>query len=58
MCSSLLPTYWVVDGETHAVEVWTPEARFPAVERERVSWHPAGATAPLTIDLKELFQSI
>ena len=37
------------------VEVWTPEATFPAVETERVTWHPAGAAEPLVIPLVELF---
>jgi Uma2 family endonuclease len=53
-----VPVYWVVDGESRAVEVWTPEARLPIVERERVVWHPAGASAPLIIDLGELFRAI
>jgi Uma2 family endonuclease len=53
-----VPLYWVVDGEAHAVEVWTAEARRPVVERERISWHPAWASAPLTIELEELFRAI
>ena len=53
-----VPVYWVVDGEAHAVEVWTPEARLPIVERERVAWHPAGASVPLVLELEELFRPI
>ncbi len=35
-------TYWVVDLEERLVEVWTPEALFPVVEREAIRWrHPA-----------------
>src|SRR6266508_6673965 len=35
--------YWAVDADRHEGEVWTPDARFPVVERERLTWHPAGA---------------
>ncbi len=47
--------YWIVDGEENQVEVWTPDAHFPLIEREQLVWKPAGATAPLTIDLPALF---
>ena len=47
-------TYWIVDAEAGQVEVWTPEAVFPVIERERVAWHPAGAAEPLVIELGEL----
>jgi Uma2 family endonuclease len=53
-----VPLYWVVDGDRREVELWTPEARFPQVERERLVWHPAGATAPFTLELTELFKPI
>ena len=46
---------WIVDAANAQVEVWTPEAQFPVVERERVSWWPAGASSPLVIDLAWLF---
>ena len=48
--------YWIVDPDAGQVEVWTPEAYFPAVERERVAWHPAGAAEPLVIELAALFR--
>ena len=53
-----VPFYWIVDGDAHQVEVWTPESRFPTIERERLVWHPAGATQPFTLDLAELFRPI
>lgn len=53
-----VPVYWIVDAETEAVEVWTPDARFPQIERERVLWHPAGAATPLTLLLDALFQPL
>jgi Uma2 family endonuclease len=49
-----VPVYWIVDIEARAVEVWTPDATFPTVERERLLWHPDGAPDALTIDLTDL----
>ena len=48
-------TYWILDPELVQVEVWTPEDTFPTIEREVVAWLPEGATAPLEINLTELF---
>ncbi len=48
-------TYWIVDADNHRVEVWTPDAQFPRVEREHISWSPTGASQPLVIMLPELF---
>ena len=53
-----IPAYWVVDGDQRVVEVWTPDARLPTVERERVVWHPADAAKPFTLELQELFRPI
>ena len=50
--------YWIIDTDARAVEVWTPTVAFPAVERERVAWHPLDASVPLTIELMELFRPI
>jgi Uma2 family endonuclease len=49
-------TYWIVDPDRRCVEVWTPEAAFPTVEWNAVSWRPAGAEEALTIRLEELFR--
>jgi hypothetical protein len=38
--------------------VWTPEATFPAIERETVTWLPAGAAEALQVSLGELFKPI
>ncbi len=51
----LIAAYWVVDPDAGSVEVWTPESPFPVVEERTLTWHPAGATAPLVITLDELF---
>lgn len=48
-------TLWLVDIDRRVVEVWTPEATFPAVEGERITWHPPEAPEPLVIALEGLF---
>jgi len=53
-----VPLYWIVDPDQKAIEEWTPEARFPTVERNRVAWHPEGAAEPFELDLEELFKPI
>ncbi len=53
-----VPLYWVVEGDAHEVEVWTPEARFPSIERERLMWQPQGAAQPFVLELAELFRPI
>jgi len=51
-------TYWVVDADARAIEVWTPPVTFPTVERKRVSWHPAGARKAFTLVVEELFRPV
>src|SRR3989454_5360442 len=53
-----VPVYWVVDGADHLVEVWTPDAEFPAIERQRLGWRPAGARQPFTLELADLFRPV
>lgn len=53
-----VPAYWIVDGASQAVEVWTPEAPFPVIERGRVTWAPPEAEEPLVIELAELFAPV
>ena len=48
--------YWIVDADKDFVEVWTPDAQFPSVERERLLWAPTGVSQPLVIDLAALFR--
>jgi Uma2 family endonuclease len=50
--------YWIVDPDQELVEVWTPEATFPEVERERVVWQPEGADVEFELSSKELFGPI
>lgn len=53
-----VPVYWIVDADARTVEVWTPERRFPLVERVRVMWQPADAPEPFGVELQELFRPI
>lgn len=53
-----VPAYWIVDGDERVVEVWTPDATFPMIERDRLTWSPAGAMEPFTLELEELFRPI
>jgi Uma2 family endonuclease len=53
-----IPLYWLVDADAQVVEVWTPDATFPSFERERLAWHPEGATEPLVVSCAELFRPV
>src|SRR5438034_30880 len=53
-----VPHYWLVDADARAVEMWTPEARFPTIERERLTWKPEGAKDSFVLDLGELLKPI
>lgn len=36
-----IPQYWIVDGDQRHIEVWTPDAEAPVIEREWLEWrHP------------------
>jgi len=50
--------YWIVDPDEQQVEVWTPADSFPQFERDRLAWHPAGAGAAFTIELRRLFEPL
>jgi Uma2 family endonuclease len=51
-----VPHYWIVDAEARAVEVWTPDAALPQVERARLTWQPDGTGEPFTLELDALFR--
>lgn len=50
--------YWIVDPDQKAVEVWTPDAQFPSVERECVVWQPDEAEDPFVLKLEALYRPI
>jgi Uma2 family endonuclease len=53
-----IPLYWLVDPDEHQVEIWTPADLFPVFEREQLVWQPAGAAAPFSLSLAELFRPL
>jgi len=55
---SRVPWYWILDIDGRVGEIWTPEATFPAIERERLVWHPQGATEPLVIALADILPRV
>lgn len=47
--------YWIVDADARAVEVWTPEAESPMIERDQLRWTAPGAHVTLELDLAAIF---
>ena len=50
-----IPQYWIVDGDQRHVEVWTPDAQAPIIERERLVWRHPAVDAECVVDLLKLF---
>ena len=48
----------LINAYQFKIEVWTPEARFPVIERERVTWRPTGGGAELVILLSEILPPV
>jgi Uma2 family endonuclease len=53
-----VPLYWIVDPKAEAVEVWTPDATLPSIEKAAVVWAPTEASEPLRLDVAALFRPI
>jgi Uma2 family endonuclease len=53
-----VPEYWVVDPEERVAWVWRFGAGMKEAERisDRITWQPAGAAEPFTLELSELFR--
>jgi Uma2 family endonuclease len=49
-----IPTYWIVDEETRSIRAIQP-GRDDLVATESLQWHPAGASAPVVLDVARLF---
>ncbi len=49
-----IPEYWIVDAEHRTMRVVRPEQE-DLVAAESFSWHPAGASEPLVVDVAALF---
>jgi len=50
-----IPEYWVVNPVARIVSRWRSMDDPGEVFSQRISWHPSGVDAPLTIDLPALF---
>jgi Uma2 family endonuclease len=50
-----IPEYWIVDIEQRQVEIWTPDALFPVIERERLTWRHPAIMETCVVDLGKLF---
>jgi Uma2 family endonuclease len=53
-----VPDFWIVDLDARTFERSTPADARVAVHDERIEWRPAGATAPLAIDLVAYFAEV
>jgi Uma2 family endonuclease len=53
-----VPEYWIVDGGAEAFEVWRPDEPRPAIQDEQLTWHPADATEPFGLDVREFFAEV
>jgi Uma2 family endonuclease len=53
-----VPLYWLIDVDEGLAEVWTPDARFPRVERDALTWRPVGASTLFELSLAELLRPI
>jgi Uma2 family endonuclease len=52
-----IPAYWVVDIDQRQVEVWTPDAQLPAVERHQLTWRHPALNEDCTVDVAKLFST-
>lgn len=49
-----VPEYWAVDLAARQVEVWTPAAAAPRIERDMLRWAPGGAGEAFVLPLAEI----
>ncbi|HEV8214473.1 MAG TPA: Uma2 family endonuclease [Gemmatimonadaceae bacterium] len=53
-----VPEFWIVDLESRTFERSTPADSRVEVLDERIEWMPAGASAPLVIDIVRYFENV
>ena len=53
-----VPTYWVVDGDAEAFEIWRPGDERAALVDDRVTWLPDGAAVAFELDAPAFFASV
>lgn len=49
-----IPEYWVVDIDQRQIEVWTADAHFPVIERERLVWRHPRLDQGCAVDVAQL----
>ena len=54
----LVSLYWIVDAESATIEVWRPDLQRPEIKWEMVSWEPAEAATPFTVELSDLLNPL
>lgn len=52
-----IPAYWVVDVDLRQVEVWTPDAHLPTVERHQLTWRHPALDDECVVDVAKLFST-
>lgn len=52
-----VPEYWIVDADARLVERWHPHDERPEICSGIIEWMPAGASAPIRVDLPALFKA-
>jgi len=50
--------YWIVDLDARRIERWRPDDDRPEFLDATLEWRPAGADAPLMLDLPALFREV
>lgn len=53
-----IPQYWIVDGTRGSVEVWTPDASEPTVERQALRWRHPALGEDCLVDLGTVFRGL
>jgi len=53
-----VPVYWIADVDAALFEQWLPGDDRPEILRERIEWHPTGASFPFVMDLAAYFARV
>jgi Uma2 family endonuclease len=53
-----VPTYWIIDGDAEAFEVWRPSDERAELVDDRLIWMPSGAATVFELDVHEFFASV
>ena len=53
-----VPDYWIVDLDARVIERWTSDDERPELLSNSLTWHPAGAATPFTLDLPAYFHRV